>query len=90
MSIERPLTDPPPSKKKTDSKCSIILCLMSLCCSNALGSGSTFLMYGQLGEAIMSMLVGHCLSWFTPTMIYCCDFCCGLLLLQNNQYLGRP
>ena len=43
--------------------------------------GSSFLMYGQLGEGIISMIVGYLMSWFTPTMLYYSVFFCSLLLL---------
>ncbi len=42
--------------------------------------GSSFLMYGQLGEGMISMVVGYLMSWFTPTMLYYSIFVCGLLL----------
>lgn len=37
-------------------------------------------MYGQLGEGIISMMVGYLMSWFTPTMIYYSVLLCGILL----------
>jgi hypothetical protein len=37
-------------------------------------------MYGQLGEGLISMIVGYLMSWFSPTMLYYSVLFCGILL----------
>lgn len=42
-------------------------------------------MYGQLGEGMISMVVGYLMSWFTPTMLYYSVFFCAILLYWTCQ-----
>lgn len=46
--------------------------------------GSSFLLYGQLGEGMISMIGGYLMSWFTPNMIWYSILMCGILLLWTS------
>lgn len=50
---------------------------------------SGFLMYGELGEATITMFVGYLMGWLTPTMLFWSIlFCSCILYWGTSKIIG--